>query len=77
MAKCVYLEPCPFFNDKMAEQPATAELYKQRYCLGQQTECARYLVREMLGKECVPADLLPNSLRRAEDLIRRATQTKE
>ena len=69
MAKCEFLEGCIFFNDKMANMPATAELYKQRYCRDAPEECARLIVRKALGKDAVPADLFPNARVRAEDLV--------
>lgn len=61
MLQCECLPTCPFFNDKMKEKTAMAQIYKDKYCLGgYKNECARYIVRERLGKEKVPTDLYPN-----------------
>jgi hypothetical protein len=59
MAECECLGKCPFFNDRMANRPATAQILKNQYCLGDNKGCARYQVRKALGPELVPADLLP------------------
>jgi hypothetical protein len=69
MADCECLEGCPFFNDRMAGKPATAEMYKKSYCRGSNVQCARYIIFSALGKEAVPADLFPNQTDRAYDVI--------
>ena len=69
MADCECLEGCPFFNDRMEDKPATAEMYKKSYCRGSSVQCARYIVFSALGREAVPADLFPNQVERAYELI--------
>ena len=69
MEECPYLAGCIFFHDKMANRPATAELYKQSFCRGRPKDCARLIVREALGKDRVPADLFPNERPRAQQLV--------
>ena len=65
MSQCVCMPKCIFFNDQMANMPNTAERMKNRYCLGDNTNCARFLVFSALGREHVPADLFPQNLERA------------
>ncbi len=68
---CKYLAACPFFNDKMASIPLAADLYKSTYCKGGTfSQCARFMVREVCGKEGTPADLYPNEAERAEAILR-------
>jgi hypothetical protein len=75
MAGCECLAQCPFFNDRMKERPAMAQLYKNRFCLGGENEkCARYMIRKALGKENVPADMFPNQTERAAQIISAAGQ---
>ncbi len=70
MAECQCLEKCPFFNDKMKESlPAMIELWKKKYCLGDSSECARFIVFQALGREKVPLDLYPHQLDRAQQLL--------
>lgn len=69
MAECVCLPRCPFFHDRMAAMPATAQLVKTRYCLGDQENCARHMVFRKLGSEKVPADLYPTQIDRAKALL--------
>ena len=59
----------PIFNDKMADTPVTAQSMKNRYCLGDNSICARYLVFSKLGKGRVPANLFPNQMDKAIRLI--------
>ncbi len=69
MADCERLSGCPFFNDKMANMPTMANLMKKKYCQGNKLYCARYTVFQKLGREKVPADLFPNQIERALEII--------
>lgn len=53
----------------MADMPATAELMKKRYCLGDETSCARYMVLRKKGRDQVPAGLFPNQLGEAQRIM--------
>ncbi len=69
MVECELLQTCRFFNDKMGETPKTADLMKNRFCLGDKSECARYVVFQVLGREKVPIDMFPNEGERATAVI--------
>ena len=69
MAECECLSACPFFNDKMSDVPATAQMMKNKYCLGDKIQCARYMIFSAIGKEYVPSDMFPNMRDRAEKII--------
>jgi hypothetical protein len=69
MPECDKLAKCIFFNDKMSNMPAMADMYKQRYCKGNFDSCARFVVASKLGPERVPPDLFPNNMDRAQKLI--------
>jgi len=70
MLECECLPGCPFFNDKLKDMPAIAQIYKKKYCMGgEKHSCARYIVRNALGKDNVPIDLYPNQIERANALI--------
>ena len=51
--KCELLEGCIFFNDKMDIESGLGKLYKQRYCEGDNTICARYIVCLLYTSRCV------------------------
>lgn len=68
MADCEMIAKCIFFNDKMANKPATANLMKSKYCQGDFRSCARYTVCKKLGREQVPCDLFPSQIDRAQSL---------
>jgi len=71
MAECECLAGCLFFNDKMKEKPASGQIYKNRYCLGGQTDlCARHRIKIALGKENVPHELYPNQVEKVEMIIK-------
>ena len=72
MAECPSLAACPFFNEKMANMPATADRLKKRYCLDTFDKCARYQVSKGLGKDRVPITLFPHNIEQARELL--ATQ---
>lgn len=69
MAECECLGGCPFYNDRMADSKGLSAIYKRRYCLGDNTKCARYMVFKALGKPMVPPDLYPNMAERAKAII--------
>ncbi|NLW47210.1 MAG: hypothetical protein GXY86_07735 [Firmicutes bacterium] len=69
MPECQNLAGCSFFNDRMANMPVTAEMIKRKICKGDNTVCARYMVSKAVGKEHVPANLIPNQLERVEEII--------
>lgn len=69
MSECQCLPKCIFFNDKMADMPSMADSMKKRYCLGDNTHCARYMVFVAKGRDNVPADLFPNNDVRAQKIL--------
>ena len=69
MADCECLSKCPFFNDKMANKPATTELMKRQYCKDEYQSCARFMVFRQFGREKVPAELFPNQVDRAREIL--------
>jgi len=69
MPDCECLQRCPFFNDRMANMPTVAGLYKDKLCHGDYAQCARFRVFKVLGREAVPADLFPNELDRAAAVL--------
>ncbi|MBN2525952.1 MAG: hypothetical protein JXR76_06115 [Deltaproteobacteria bacterium] len=69
MTECECLAECLFFNEKMVNKPTTAGMMKNRYCLGDSSSCARYMVFKAKGKQHVPDDMFPNQHKRAKELI--------
>ncbi|MDX9800558.1 MAG: hypothetical protein RBT69_04390 [Spirochaetia bacterium] len=69
MADCELLKGCLFFNDKMPADSGMGTIYKKKYCLGDNTKCARFMVAKSLGREKVPTNLYPNMYDRANELI--------
>jgi hypothetical protein len=69
MPQCPSLSKCPFFNDKMANMPAAADMIKTRYCLTDHATCARWMVRMALSPEKVPGNLYPKDVERAKAMI--------
>ncbi len=69
MAECDLLKTCPFFNDKMANMPSTAELLKKKFCRGDFKNCARYMIAKTLGREKIPPDLFPNDIDKAKKIL--------
>lgn len=70
MSECDLIKGCIFFNDKMANRPATADLLKTKYCKDDYNGCARMIVVKAKGRTNVPADLFPNQTARAQELAK-------
>jgi len=66
---CEKLEKCPFYQGKMSMDSGLGKMYKQKYCEGDKTSCARYMVATTLGPEFVTEKLFPNMVDTAKNLI--------
>ena len=60
MALCEKLEKCPFYQGKMSMDSGLGAMYKKKYCEGDKTQCARYIVSTQLCAEFVNNSLYPN-----------------
>ncbi len=69
MAACEKLEKCPFYQGKMSMDSGLGSMYKQRYCEGDKTTCARYMVATTLGPDYVSMNLFPNMAEQAKKII--------
>jgi hypothetical protein len=69
MADCDCLGGCPFFNDKMPMGTGLGKMFKRNYCQGDNTQCARFIVKQKLGKPGVPPNLYPNQVDRAKAIL--------
>lgn len=72
MADCEKIAGCPFFHGHMEVVPKSLDNFRRSYCWDRFEDCARHKVALALSKEQVPADLYPNELSRAEQLIEKA-----
>jgi hypothetical protein len=64
MAECVKLPKCQLVAAQMAADPALAEQTKQKFCLGDNSKCARYQLVTQGYR--VPVDLLADDYARAQ-----------
>ena len=69
MALCEKLEKCPFYQGKMNMESGLGAMYKKKYCEGDKTTCARYIVATQLGAEFVTNSLYPNMNNVADKLL--------
>ena len=68
-AMCEYSALCPVFNAALDDMPHTALRYREHYCMGAVNECARFKLARALGRNNVPATLLPNQDRTARTIL--------
>lgn len=70
MSECEYLQGCPFFNDRTGMELSELVVFvKQKFCHGDYTHCARYIVAFTLGEKAVPLDMTPVHLVRAQEIL--------
>ena len=69
MAACEKLSKCPFYQGAMSMDSGLGALYKQKYCEGDKTTCARYMVATTVGPEFVTLSLYPNMVDIVKDII--------
>jgi len=53
----------------MTDTEGLGAIYKEKYCLGNNSNCARYMVFKKLGKPAVPETLYPNMIDRANKIL--------
>jgi hypothetical protein len=53
----------------MAGMPTMANQLKEKFCQGDNSGCARFMVFERLGPGTVPSTLFPNQTEQAKQLI--------
>lgn len=66
---CEKLAKCPFYQGKMDINSGIGAMYKKKYCEGDKTTCARYVVATQLGAEYVTERLYPNMNDAANKLL--------
>ncbi len=71
MGECELTAGCIFFNDKMANMPSMTSMMKSVYCQSDPDKCARLMIVKAVGREKVPADLFPNQVDKAKEIISR------
>jgi hypothetical protein len=72
VSDCSRTEACPFFQSRMVKMPATAEMFRHKYCHNEWAKCARFRVLAVYGSAGVPDDLSPNDEHGADALLREA-----
>jgi hypothetical protein len=70
-SKCPLQQVCPFYGRHIPIHDVMYRAYLQRYCEGDNTECAISQVVQKRGFLRVPKDLYPNQLFRVEDILKR------
>jgi hypothetical protein len=60
MAICEKFSKCPFYQGKMDMNSGLGSMYKKKYCEGDKTICARYIISTQLGAEFVTNHIYPN-----------------
>ena len=69
MATCEKLSKCPFYQGKMDVNSGLGSMYKKKYCEGDKTTCARYIISTQLGSEFVTNNIYPNMNDLAEKML--------
>lgn len=69
MATCEKLAKCPFYQGDMDINSGLGSIYKQKYCEGDKTNCARYMIATKLGPEYVTKNIYPNMRDLANKMI--------
>jgi hypothetical protein len=59
--KCKLYKNCQFYRRGFAAMPSTSKFLRKNYCLGDSSDCARFLIATNIGMEKVPDYICPNS----------------
>ena len=69
MAVCEKLSKCPFYQGQMSMESGLGSMYKKKYCEGDKTTCARYMIATKLGPQYVTTSIYPNMTDLAKKMI--------
>lgn len=69
MATCEKLAKCPFYQGQMKMDSGIGAMYKKKYCEGDKTICARYMIATTVGPEFVTTSIFPNMTDQAKKII--------
>ena len=69
MATCEKLAKCPFYQGKMDMNSGLGSMYRKKYCEGDNSTCARYMVATQLGPDYVTDKIYPNMTDLATKMI--------
>ena len=69
MATCEKLAKCPFYQGQMKMDSGIGAMYKKKYCEGDKTICARYMIATTVGPEFVNNNIYPNMTDQAKKII--------
>jgi capsular polysaccharide biosynthesis protein len=74
MADCRFLEKCPFFNaPEVADRLHLINHLKTTYCHNDFENCCRYWIATTLGREHVPALMMPDQMDWARQILQEST----
>jgi len=63
------MDRCIFPNRKKHKMPTMLEFIRIKYCEGNYTSCARYMLYRKVEPNKIPDDLFPNDLYKAYKII--------
>lgn len=69
MPECKYLDSCRMMAELLKVAPGLAGDYRENFCEGDFSKCARHMVAIALGPDKVPLDLFPTEASRASEVI--------
>ena len=69
METCEKLAKCPFYQGQMSMESGLGSMYKRKYCEGDKTQCARYMIATTVGPEFVTNHIYPNMKDMADKII--------
>lgn len=69
ISACKCLQGCLFSNDNMKDTEGLGAMYKTKYCLSDNSNCARYMVFKKPCKPAVPVNMYPNMYKRTKIIL--------
>ena len=69
MATCEKLSKCLFYQGQMKMDSGIGAMYKKKYCEGDKSICARYMIATTVGPEFVTTSIYPNMADQAKKII--------
>lgn len=69
---CEQLSCCALIREKSDVVPLTIDIMKMKYCVGDKTRCARYLLLQVFEMRDIPGELWPSDEVKALALMEEA-----
>jgi hypothetical protein len=77
MNNCLLLDSCINTNEVFKNMPVTTDIIVNDFCTVNNSNCSRFIIYDMIGKNHIPNDLMPHEITRVSEILSRHARESE